>query len=75
MSNQDKRQTLVIAFAQWRNTRTHRAARTPQALRQQNSSLTWSMWASENVIFLMLVVMSANSKDINIIIIIIKFIN
>ncbi len=35
MSNQDKLQTLVIAFEQWRNTRTHRSARTPKTLRQQ----------------------------------------
>lgn len=35
MSNQDKLQTVVVAYEQWRNTRTHRAARTPKALRQQ----------------------------------------
>ncbi len=35
MSNKDNLQTLATAFEQWRNTRTHRAAKTPKPLRQQ----------------------------------------
>jgi len=34
MSNHETLQTAVIAFEQWRNTRTHRAAKTPISLRQ-----------------------------------------
>ena len=39
MSTQDKLQAVKLAFEQWRNTRTHRAAKTPKALRQQAVTL------------------------------------
>jgi len=35
MSNQDKLQTVTIAFEQWRNIRMHRTTKTPKALCQQ----------------------------------------
>lgn len=39
MSSHDKRQAAVIAFEQWRKARTHRAAKTPELLRQQALNL------------------------------------
>jgi hypothetical protein len=39
MSNQDELQSAVLAFEQWRNTRTHGAAKIPEALRQQSIQL------------------------------------
>ena len=39
MPNQDKLQTAVTAFEQWRKARTHGAARIPESLRQQSVKL------------------------------------